>query len=180
MNENSQVKIPNCPTNWTALWGEERNEQEPPGENPELPEELNHVDDEECDDREPPGQNHELPGEFNLENMEIDEAEMLGAQAMEMDIAQEVEVPFEIDRNIQVQDDFQMAKDLEMAELLMFEMGCDEMRTEPRPKRNKKSKVPLSYVQLICVRCEKKIWRSEMPAEASVGFVCSAKCLKDD
>lgn len=122
---------------------------------------------------------------------EIDKAEQSMADQPQVDIAaagesiemvevaQEVEVPFEIDPAVQLSEDWNMAKDLEMAELLLFEMNYDEAKVqmEPKPKRNKRCPEAFSNVDLVCVRCGKKIRRNNLPVEAANEFVCSEKCM---
>lgn len=104
-------------------------------------------------------------------------ADMLGAAVMDIEVAQEVEVPYEVDRELQIHDDFQLANDLQTAEMHQLEMTYEEEPRQPRPKRIKRSPVPLIYIVLHCVGCGKEFRRSDIPPEVAAEFICSEKCI---
>lgn len=143
---------------------------------------------EQVDEQEAPGQQvlqaqvAELQiAEPRVAEARADIAEAVGPYEM-MDVAEEVEVPFEIDPDVQLEEDWQLAKDLEMAELLLFEMGGDDVkeRMKPKPKRNKRCAEMFTNVDLVCVRCGKKIRHTNLPVDAAKDFICSEKCLSDE
>lgn len=91
-------------------------------------------------------------------------------------IAEEIEVPINVDPAAQIMSDLQMAQDMEMAELLAFEINHDDSPTfewEPKPQRNKRSTKLFRNVDFTCGACGKKMRRTDLPAEAAVGFICS-------
>lgn len=173
----------------------ERNQQDPPqiivepeheaqaqGQAVEF--EPENVDEAEQNQQEPPQiivePEHEAQAQGQAVEFEPEIVDEVPAQIW--DVAQEVEVPFEVDPAAQMTADLQMAMDLEMAELIAFEMMYDVLPTaamEPKPKRRRRSPELLRNVELICVRCGKKVRRTDLPAEVTIDFICSENCMPD-